>query len=173
MPLYLKLYADAAPYACENFLRLLGKPVEEGGYLGSAIHDIKPGVYVKGGKVSAGKKRGTNTSSFAGGRPFENECDEDAERGHGAWSISMVSGNGLKEGLFGSQFSICACDSGSVKAALLDRDEGSLVIGKVVDGQPLFQVLDSLMGSQQWLDIQAQGGSKTKPVELFCALRNC
>ena len=178
---YLKMYANQAPYACENFLRLCGKPVAEGGLIGSLIHDIKPGVYVHGGQVQSGKKKAANASAFPGGAPFENECEEDID--HGDWSLSMTSGNGLAEGLFGSNFSICMADAGTVKAAMLDDDDGSFVIGRVVDGYTAFEVLDSLMGSQQWMDIQAKnkgqnggrgacgspGGPPARPVTITAA----
>ena len=154
--LFIKMFADNTPYACANFRRLCAER-----YVGTTIHDVKPGISYSGGRID-----GKNKSSFDGGKPFENEGEEDIE--HEAYSVSMVSAptdkrckHKLPEGLFGSEFMICgkSVEAGSVKAMMLDQAEGTFVVGKVVDGFLVFDLLESLMASRKWMSLQAQEGN--------------
>lgn len=156
---FIKMYGENTPYACENFRRLCNKSVENGGYIGTNIHSVKPGISYNGGRIA-----GKNASAF--GKPFPNEGEEDIE--HEAYSVSMVSaGNDkqcrhkLDEGTFGSEFAIAgkSIESGSVTASLLDQSEGSFVVGKVVEGFLAFELLESLMASRKWMSLQAQSGN--------------
>ena len=157
-PVFVKMYADNTPHACENFRRLCER--ESSGYKNTVIHSVKPGI-----SYGCGRIKGKNASSFDG-RPFENEGEEDLE--HDAYTLSMVSAGDdkrckhkLADGHFGSEFMIYgkSVESGSVKASMLDQGEGSFVIGKVVDGFLTFELLESLMASRKWMSLQAQAGN--------------
>ena len=97
--LVLKLHADVAPYACENFRLLASRRVEEGGYVGSAIHEIHPTVAVRGGlghvvgagegNKGSGSSAPRSASAFAGGALFRDESHGALD--HGAYTLSMVS----------------------------------------------------------------------------------
>ena len=184
--LVVRLRADVLPFACENFRQLCLRGVDAGGYLGSEIHDITPGIEFCGGLDGSGR----SASAFAGGRPFDDLSEEELD--HGAYAIGMCSGEQHQNGQFGSQFYICgsSVEDGSVQAALLDDDEGHLpvnilqntteyiqierhssarililllsalrffldrVIGEVVDGWLVLEMLESLASSKKWLSAQ-------------------
>ena len=155
----IKLRADVCPYACENFRRLCEAPASEGGYVGSSIHEIKPTINFSAGVDVTSKKGKTFSRSAFGGTSFEDESD--GELDHGSWCVGMASGKLLPSGQFGSEFYIAgsAVEEGSVKAAMMDQSDDHMVIGEVVDGFIVLEMLEGLMASRRWMNLQAQAGS--------------
>ena len=145
----VRLNGDTAPYAADNFRRLCEKPVSEGGYIGSTLSDVTPGVGIMGGVIG-----GKNASSF-GGKPFTNEDEEDSD--HVKWALTMVSntklkvpGRTLEEGCFGSEFLVYSGDDGDTQAAMMDADDSFYPIGKVVQGFEMVGLLETLIESEDW-----------------------
>jgi cyclophilin family peptidyl-prolyl cis-trans isomerase len=149
----VRLFGDKAPYAADNFRRLCEKPTSEGGYLGSPLTDVTPGLGVSGGLINE-----KNVSSFDG-KPFTNEDEEDTD--HGKWTLSMVSstklktaGRSLPEGCFGSEFLIYSGDDGDTAAAMMDDDESFYAIGKIVEGTEMVRMLDDLTLGKKWSKVR-------------------
>lgn len=162
----VKLHADEAPFACENFRLLASKSTADGGYLGSVISEIHTSLAITGGLIKAdadGEGDGRSASAFDG-KFFRDETD--GELDHGPFTLSMVSGDpangGTKKGTFGSMFTFngSGVEEGSIKASMLDQDEGTFVIGDVVQGFFLFDILDSLMTLKAWKIASAQAGRR-------------
>lgn len=175
--LTFRLFGDKFPYACENFRRLCLAPAAEGGYVGSGVHDIRPGIMVLLGRVAAGGKPARNASAFAG-RPFEADGDEEVD--HGRFALGMAS-EALGDGLFGSAFYVTgtACENGTNAAAMLDHDDGHCVIGELVGGHLTIELLESLTASDRWMSASegndgqrsaaSPGGAPAVPVTITSA----
>lgn len=184
----LELRGDVAPYSCESFRRLCcgegaGGPGPEKrrgenyfpresetresetgqpGYAGAFFHAWAEHE-LRGGRVGGALERdertghavlpvgaGRSRSGFRGGAPFRKENFE-LEHGYGTLSLTATA-----DGVLGSEFFVNLKDGDDPHS--LEKNRDHVVIGRVVEGVEVFELVGELMRHDAWDELRAVSG---------------